>query len=307
MAPTDFDPALDATPARLTHACHGCLCGFMPRRRLFGAALLAAGAATALPAWAREGVDVGSRSGFSKIVSADQIEQAASTQYQQMQREAAGQHALAPDSHPQLIRLRAIAQRLIPYTYEWNDRARQWKWEVSLIGSKQINAFCMPGGKIAFYYGILDQLKLSDDEVAMVMGHEMAHALREHARERMGKTMATRGAIEIGAALLGLGSGSRYLADIGGQLLTLKFGREDESEADLGGMELAARAGYDPHAGITLWQKMAEASQGEPPQFLSTHPSGPTRIHDMQATLPQVEPLYARAAKPTRRFGPPKS
>ncbi len=306
MDPTHLDLDLDAAPPRLVHRCHGCLCGFLPERRLFGAALLATGASAALPAWSREGVDVGSRSGFAKIVSADQIEQAASTQYLQMQREAASQRALAPDDNPQLIRLRAIAKRIIPFTYEWNDRARQWKWEVSLIGSKQINAFCMPGGKIAFYYGILDRLQLTDDEVAMVMGHEMAHALREHARERMGKTAATRGVIEIGAALLGLGNGSRYLADIGGQLLTLKFGREDESEADLVGMELAARAGYDPHAGITLWQKMAKASQGAPPEFLSTHPSGPTRIHDMQRSLPQVEPLYARAAKPARRFGPPK-
>ena len=132
---------------------------------------------------------------------------------------------------------------------------------MNLIGSKQINAFCMPGGKIAFYYGILDRLQLSDDEVAMVMGHEMTHALREHAREQMGKNMATRGAIEIGAAIFGLGSGGRLLADMGGQLLTLRFGRADETEADLVGLELAARSGYDPRAGITLWEKMAAASQ----------------------------------------------
>ena len=98
-----------------------------------------------------------------------------------------------------MVRLRAIAQRLIPYTDEWNPRARGWRWEVNLIGSKQINAFCMPGGKIAFFYGILDQLKLNDDEVAMIMGHEMAHALREHARERMGKTH--RHARRIGSAV----------------------------------------------------------------------------------------------------------
>jgi predicted Zn-dependent protease len=139
-----------------------------------------------------------------------------------------------------------------------------------------------------------------------VMGHEMAHALREHAREQMGKTAATRGAIEIGAALFGLGDGARYLAGMGGQLLGLKFGRDDESEADLVGMELAARAGYDPHAGVTLWQKMAKASQSAPPQFISTHPSGPTRIQDIQRSLPQVEPLYARAPKPAQRFDPVK-
>jgi predicted Zn-dependent protease len=274
-------------------------------RRLFTAAALAAGALIAWPAWAREGVDVGPRSSFTKFVSADQVEQAAVLQYKQMQQEAAGKRALAPANHPQMIRLRAISERLIPYTYEWNERARQWKWEVSLIGSKQVNAFCMPGGKIAFYYGILDQLKLTDDEVAMVMGHEMTHALREHAREQMGKTAATRGAIEIGAAIFGLGNVSRSIAGMGGQLLTLKFGRDDESEADLVGMELAARAGYDPHAGVTLWKKMAAAAKGAPPEFVSTHPSGPTRIADIERNLPKVQPLYARAEKPAQRFAPP--
>ena len=124
--------------------------------------------------------------------------------------------------------------------------------------------------------------------------------------ERMGKTAATRGAIEIGAAIFGLGNAGRMAADMGGQLLTLKFGREDESEADLIGLELAARAGYDPSSGVTLWQKMAVASKGAPPAFLSTHPTGPTRIKDIQANLPKVEPLYARAERPTQRFEPPK-
>jgi predicted Zn-dependent protease len=272
-------------------------------RRLFTGGLLAG---ATLPALAREGVDVGPPSRLSKLVSADQIEKAAASQYQQMRQQAGAQKALAPDDHPQLIRLRAIAKRIIPHTYEWNPRAQGWKWEVSLIGSSELNAFCMPGGKIAFYYGILSKLQLNDDEVAMIMGHEAAHALREHARERMGKTMATRGAVEIGSALLGLGSIGRSVADMGGQLLTLKFSREDESEADLIGIELAARAGYDPHAGVTLWQKMAEASKGAPPQFMSTHPSGPTRIHDIEVNIPKVQGLYDRAERPAQRFGPPK-
>ena len=174
-----------------------------------------------------------------------------------------------------------------------------------MIRSKQINACCMPGGKIAFYYGILDQLKLTDDEVAMVMGHEITHALREHAREQMGKTFATRAAIEIGAAVFGLGNGGRLLADMGGRLLTMQFSRKDETEADLIGLELAARAGYDPRAGVTLWQKMADANKRQPVELLSTHPSGPTRISDIKANLAKVEGLYARAEKPTVRFGPP--
>jgi predicted Zn-dependent protease len=275
---------------------HGppCRCARHARRR-FGAVLLAAGAAVALPTWGREGVDVGPPSRLSSLVSAGQIEQAAAEQYRDLLRKAAQQGALAPQSHPQVVRLRRIAERLIPHTYQWNSRAREWRWEVNLIGSKQINAFCMPGGKIAFFNGILEQLKLTDDEVAMVMGHEMTHALREHAREQMGKNLATRGAIEIGAALFGLGDLGRTAAGIGGQLLTLRFGREDESEADLVGLELAARAGYDPQAGVTLWQKMAAANRGGSPEFLSTHPSGPSRIRDIQANIPKVEGLYERA------------
>jgi predicted Zn-dependent protease len=281
------------TPA-LVHE-RGCRCA-LHGRRLFTGGLIAAAALPAFPALAREGVEVGKQSSFSKLVSAEQVEQAAAAQYQQMQRQASQQKALAPESHPQLVRLRYIAKRIIPHTYEWNARARQWKWEVSLIGSKQINAFCMPGGKIAFYFGILDQLKLNDDEVAMIMGHEAAHALREHAREQMGKTAATRVGAGVLSALLGLGNTGDTLLNMGG---------EDESEADLIGIDLAARAGYDPGAGVTLWQKMAAASKGAPPQFISTHPSGPTRIRDIEMNLPKVQPLYTRADKPDQRFGPP--
>lgn len=274
-------------------------------RRLFTTTLLGGGALLALPALAREGVDVGPQSVFTKAISAQQVETMAQQNYVDMKRQASAKGALVRDDDPQLVRLRSIAKRLVPFSYEWNPRAREWKWEVSLIGSDQINAFCMPGGKIAFYTGILQKLQLNDDEVAMIMGHEIAHALREHARERMGKTVATRGGIEILSAIFGLGNAGRLAADMGGQLLTLKFGREDESEADLVGMELAARGGYDPRAGVTLWNKMAAAAKGAPPQFLSTHPSGPTRIQDIQASLPKVQGLYAKAPKPEQRFGPP--
>ena len=290
--------------ARL-HACTGCACAGVSRR-LFTTALAAGAAGLALPAHAREGVDVGKKSVFVKAVSAEQIEAASQQQYVQMTNEFAQKGELMPASDPQVVRLRAIAQRIIPHTLEWNERARDWKWEVNLINSPQLNAFCMPGGKIAFYTGILAQLQLQDEEVAMIMGHEAAHALREHARERIGKTMATRGLIELGAALLGAGGTGRMLGDLGGQVVALKFGRDDESEADLIGIDLAARAGYDPRAGVTLWQKMAQASKGAPPQFLSTHPTGPTRIKDIEANLPKVAGLYARAEKPVQRFGPPK-
>ena len=278
----------------------------LPFSRALSRALVAAAltgcTAASVPVQAREGIEIGRESKFSRLVSADQIEQAATAQYVQLQREARSQNALAPDSDPQVIRLRAIAKRLIPYSYEWNPRAQQWQWEVNLLKSKEINAFCMPGGKIAFYTGILENLKLTDDEVAMVMGHEISHALREHARERMGKTAATRLGANLLSGLLGLGHTGDALLNMGGQLLTLKFSREDESEADLVGMDLAAHAGYDPRAGVTLWQKMAAANKGAPPQFLSTHPSGSTRIQDMQAALPKVMPVYLKAEKPRQRF-----
>ena len=271
--------------------------------RLAHATLLGLALSCAAPAiWARDGVDVGERSSFSKLVSADQVEKAAVQQYAQVQSEARTKGALLPDNHPQVVRVRAIAQRIIPFTYEWNKRAASWRWEVSVLKSDQINAFCMPGGKIAFYTAILDQLKLTDDEVAMVMGHEMAHALREHARERMGKTTATRFGASLLSGLLGLGNTGDALLNMGSQLLTLKFSREDESEADLVGMELAARAGYDPRSGVTLWKKMAAASKGAPPQFMSTHPSSSTRIDDIEANLPKVIPLYDRSPKPSQRF-----
>ncbi|MDD2811211.1 M48 family metallopeptidase [Rhodoferax sp.] len=242
-----------------------------------------------------EGVNVGGNSVFTKLVSAQTIEASAAQQYTQMLQQAAGKNALAGKDHPQLRRLRAIAQKIIPHAMGWNPRAQQWRWEVNLIGSKQINAFCMPGGKIAFYSGILEQLKLTDHEVATVMGHEVAHALREHARERMGKNAATGIGANLLSSVLGLGQLGQTVTSYGAQLLTLQFSRSDESEADLVGMELAARAGFDPRAGVSLWQKMAAASKGAPPQWLSTHPSGTTRIADIQANLPKVLPLYQRS------------
>lgn len=259
--------------------------------------------AGALQAQTREGVQVGETSVFAKIVPADQVEREANLQYQQTLAQAAKQNALGPADHAQVQRLRAIMDRIIPFAGQWNPRAQHWKWEVNLIGSNQINAYCMPGGKIVFYSAILNKLQLTDDEVAMVMGHEIAHALREHARERMGKGRATDLAARVGGSLAAslFGIDPRItdaVAQTGANLATLKFGREDESEADLVGMELAARAGYDPRAGVTLWQKMAANNKGAPPEWLSTHPSGNSRIAEIEANLPKVMPLYDRAKKP---------
>jgi predicted Zn-dependent protease len=274
-----------------------------PTRRLF-TGLALAGLSSPLLAQ-DEGVraeDSRTTRTLKKLVSAEQVERAGAQQYAQMMQEAQQQRALAPANHPQVERLRFIGQRLLPFSPRFNPRARQWKWEVNLVASEQLNAFCMPGGKIAFFSGILVKLQLSDDEVAAIMGHEIAHALREHARERMSKSMATSLVLRGGAALLGLGNLGDLGAQIATQLATMKFGRDDESEADLIGMDLAARAGYDPKAGVSLWQKMAEQNKGAPPEWMSTHPSGPTRIKDIEATLPKVAGLFAKAPKPGRRF-----
>lgn len=272
-------------------------CLFCARRRLLlqGAALSLLVPGAGLQLAQAESVDVGRNSVFTKLIPAETIEKSAAAQYAQMMQQAAAQKALAGRDHPQVKRLRAIATKTIPHALSWNPRARDWNWEVNLIASKQINAFCMPGGKIAFYTGILDQLKLTDDEAATVMGHEVAHALREHARERMGKNAATGIGATLLSQVLGLGELGQTVANYGAQLLSLQFSRSDESEADLVGMELAARAGFDPRAGVSLWQKMAIASRGAPPQWLSTHPAGLTRIADIEANLPKVLPLYARS------------
>jgi Zn-dependent protease with chaperone function len=282
-------------PSSAADAAHSASVQPWPRRQGRRAFLLAAGASAAGSALAQ--VDVGASSGLRKLVPAETLETSARQQYAQVLAEARAQGALAPDGYPQLQRLHTIAQKLIPHTVPWNARSRDWKWQVNLINSKQINAWCMPGGKIAFYTGILDQLKLNDDEVAMIMGHEMAHALREHARERLAKSQATGIGLSIASQLLGLGQFGDVAANLGTQLLTLKYSRDDETESDLVGLEIAARGGYKPEASVSLWQKMQAASGNGSPSFLSTHPSGANRIQELQANLPKVQQLYEQARR----------
>lgn len=259
-----------------------------------GLALGTAGAAPAEPE-AQDGVKIGKMSSLRNLVPEQQLEAQALQQYSGLKSQAQQQGALAPEQHPQLQRLRAIAHKLIPHVQRWNPHAAQWQWEVNLIGSKQVNAFCMPGGKIAFYTGILDSLKLTDDEVAIVMGHEMAHALREHGRARAAKNTALRLGAAVTSSVLGLKHTGQMVVGQGAQLMLLKFSRGDETEADLVGLDLAARAGFDPRAGIALWQKMGMLNKSAPPQWLSTHPAGANRIAEMRTHLPEVMPLYAQA------------
>jgi predicted Zn-dependent protease len=225
------------------------------------------------------------------------IDQQAAQQYTALMKQARDKGVLVPAGDPQATRLRAIADRLIPYTSRWNPEARQWKWEVNLLKSGQVNAFCMPGGRIAFFSGIIDKLKLTDDEIAAVMGHEIAHALREHGRDRQSKATATGLASSAIGAVISAWSGYdlRGASNAVGQLWVLKFSRDEEREADLIGLDIAARAGYDPRAGLALWNKMAALNdRGEPPALLSDHPGGAERMQQIQDHMNVLLPLYAR-------------
>ena len=248
----------------------------------------------------QDGIVVKPLSRVRVLVPEEQLNEQAAQQYHAMMSEAQQKGDLVPAGHPQLRRLRGVAQRLIPHTPRWNASAKNWDWQVNLIEQPQVNAFCMPGGRIGFFTGIINQLKLTDDEMAAIMGHEIAHALREHGRERMAKSGITsvvaRGAGGLASAIFGIDPGiTNTVTGMIGQGVVLKFSRDEEREADLVGLDISARAGYDPRAGITLWRKMGMLNKGAPPEFMSTHPGGETRIRDMQKHMNVLLPLYARS------------
>jgi predicted Zn-dependent protease len=234
---------------------------------------------------------------MSSLVSEAQLEQQATQQYNQLISQARAKGSLDVDA-AQTKRVRGIAARLIKQVGAFRPDAVNWNWQVHVLKTDQVNAWCMPGGKIAVYSGLINKLKPTDAELAAVLGHEMAHALREHAREQVSQQMAAN----MGLSILAAVTGSRQAADLGSQLNQVMFAlpnsRTDETEADQIGIGLAARAGYDPRAAVTLWKKMAALSAGnQPPQFLSTHPSAENRIADLQAMSQRVMPLYEQAKK----------
>jgi predicted Zn-dependent protease len=244
------------------------------------------------------------------ITPENMLNQQAAQQYAGLLQKAHEQGALVPARDPRVQRLRAIAERLIPYTPRWNPKAKDWKWQVNLLQSGEVNAFCMPGGRIAFFSGIIDKLKLTDDEIAAVMGHEIAHALREHGLEQTGKSNMTSLGARVTGSLLSAWLGidpnlTTTVTNAAGQLLVLKFSRDDEREADLVGLDVAARAGYDPRAAISLWRKMAALNQRAPIELLSTHPLGNERIEQIQQHMNVLLPLYARTRGTTADKLPP--
>lgn len=231
------------------------------------------------------------------IVSSAEMEQAAAAEYGQLI--AAERAKGRVDQNPALAaRVKAVSDRLIRQAPVFRPAAAQWQWQVHLLSSPEANAWCMPGGKIAVYSGLIEKLNLSDDELAAVIGHEIAHALREHARERTSEQALANLGISLVTAAAGLGDlGQRGMEYAYMGLLGLPNSRLHETEADRIGIEIAARAGFNPQAAVSLWQKMAAAGGAQPIKFLSTHPSQQDRLADLRVYAERVMPLYQQSVK----------
>lgn len=238
------------------------------------------------------------------LLSQKQVESMSAQNYVQTLKTADSNKTLNPNP-AQTARVRAIAQRLIAQTPVFRADAQSWKWEVNVQQNKEINAYCMAGGKIMVYTGLIDQIKPTDDELAAVMGHEIAHALREHSREQMSQAYIQQFGLLGLAAVVGIATNDSNNAGatlalgstVAAVALTLPHSRRDEHEADEIGLELSARAGYNPNAAVSLWEKMGKVGSGKPPEFLSTHPSDAARTADIKSHIPKVMPLYEAAAK----------
>jgi predicted Zn-dependent protease len=226
------------------------------------------------------------------LVSEEQAQSASAQAYTQTISDAQKKGKLSSDAALN-NRVKRITDRLIVQAGNMYAPSRDWKWSVAVIDDPSLNAWCMPGGKMAIYTGIVEKLKLSDDEIAQIMGHEIAHAILGHGRERMSRAMAMQGGVALGSIVAG--RDLSILAPVADIALTLPNSRQGETEADRYGIELAARAGYDPNAAVRLWEKMAAAGGGGPPVFLSTHPSAANRIQTLNALVPQMMPIYQKA------------
>ncbi len=238
------------------------------------------------------------------LVPSAQIVQLSDESYSQLKTKAQTERKL--DQNPEIVaRLQAITKKVTAQTGSFRKDALGWNWEVHLITSDELNAFCMPGGKIIFYSGIIEKLKLSDAEIAAIMGHEIAHALKEHGRERMSEeTLKTMGLTLLVATNK---MDAKYLnaaQAVSTVAISLPFGRSQETEADGIGLDLMARAGYDPNSAVSLWRKMSAVSGSKPPEILSTHPADNKRIENLQSLVPKALPLYQQArAKENKAAG----
>ena len=218
--------------------------------------------------------------------------------YQQILGEAQSENALDTNSQT-ARRVHNVFNRMVPAANANNGTGVPFNWEMNVIRSDELNAWAMPGGKMAVYSGLVEKLNLTDDELAAVIGHEMTHALREHSKAQMGQELITGLGMQIGGSLLAnntnidpgmLQAGSALLSEYG---ISKPFSRQHETEADIGGLMLMAQAGYNPQAAPSVWQKMAQAGGGSGmPSFLSTHPSGADRIQVLQQHLPEAMAIY---------------
>jgi predicted Zn-dependent protease len=257
----------------------------MKRPLLLAAVLFA----TALPGCQQN--PVSGRTQFV-LVSEEQAQASSAQAYTQTLADAQKKGKLSTNAALN-ARVKRITDRLIAQATVMYPPSKDWKWSVAVLDEPELNAWCMPGGKMAIYTGIINKLALSDDEIAQIMGHEISHALLGHGRERMSRALATQAGLQLGS--IAAGADLTGLAPIADIALTLPNSRTSETEADRYGIELAARAGYNPRAAVSLWEKMASTGGGQPPQFLSTHPSPANRIQALTALVPQMQPLYEKA------------
>ncbi len=228
------------------------------------------------------------------LVSSAEVEQGAAAAYE-AELKAAREKGVLNTDKAQLARVTTIAKRIVAATPAFRADATAWNWQFNVQKTQELNAYCMPGGRIMVYSGLIESLDTTDAELATVIAHEVAHALREHTRERVSRAYAQQLVLSGAAAVTGVSEGTANLANMVAQVtFQLPFSREQESEADTIGLELMARAGYDPHAAVTLWNKMSAAASGGQPKFLSTHPAPKDRIKDIEKNLPRVMPLYSK-------------
>nr|WP_310355572.1 M48 family metallopeptidase [Paraburkholderia strydomiana] len=262
-----------------------------------GATKPAAGAAASAPYSPNNQLRFGGYLVFRNLVPSPVLEAQAADEFSQIAYGAEHANRLYGDTDAHVTRVRAIVDKMVPYSLKWNERAKGWKWDVAVVRSTDVRMYCLPGGKIVVYGGLLDRAHLNDNELGMLIGHEIAHALREHARERLGQLQASQlnssgtipqlfGLADLGMAPLGIGS----------RLLEMKYENTDETEADVIGSDIASRAGFDPRAAVTLWDKLAQATRSNREQgFIYVHPYTPARREDIIKRLPDMLPLYAKA------------
>jgi Zn-dependent protease with chaperone function len=232
---------------------------------------------------------------FRNLIAPATLEAQAAEEYAQVIHDAERNKTLLPDNNPLVKRVRDIANHEVPFALKWNDRAKNWKWEINVIKSPDERMVCLPGGKIVVFSGLIDKLHLNDNEIGMMIGHEIAHALREHARERLGRQQAAQLTAGTMPQLFGFADVGSAPLGIGDQLLAMRYSPADETEADVIGSEIASRAGYDPRAAVTLWNKVDTATRRADNGFIWMHPYGPDRRQDLLKRMPDMMPLYAKA------------